>query len=161
MEKVLLSDGRVIEVQRTAKIRPFGEVGGPGGWENEGMTLKIVDPIREDDPPEWSAKFVPLVFDRDPQSKEWFVVATFYSCESWYSLGRPKLPYTEFRLRQGKWTQQALSTEHIGRKGNMLTRIRSSGEPNHTLESKARIDEESLSTAPEYKRVVERWKTTC
>ena len=95
-EEVKLQSGEVIVVKRTAKSKDFGEVGGGGGWENEGMTVQIVQPSVVDNPPVWDAKYVPLIFDRDPVTKEWFMVATFYSCTSWYELGRPKLPYTEY-----------------------------------------------------------------
>lgn len=159
-EEVKLQSGDVITVKRTAKTKPFGEVGGSGGWENEGMTVQVLEPVKPDNPPIWDAKYVPLIFDRDPATQEWFMVATFYSCTSWYDLGRPKLPYTEYRLKAGKWVQQSLSPEFIGRQGNMLTHIRSGGEPDHTISSKAFIDSKSTA-APEYRRVVEKWTTGC
>lgn len=159
-EEVKLQSGEVIVVKRTAKSRDFGEIGGPGGWENEGMTVQIIQPLKPDNPPVWNAKFVPLVFDRDPGTNEWFMVATFVSCTSWYELGRPKLPYTEFRLKDGQWRQLALSPHLIGREGNMLTTIRSTGEPDHTLSSKAYINN-NPAISPEYKRVVDNWTSGC
>ncbi len=159
-EEVQLQSGEVIVVHRTAKTKAFGELGGSGGWENQGMALEILTPKKSDNPPIWSYPFVPLVFDQDPETKEWFVVATFYSCTSWYELGRPKLPYTEYRLKRGAWVQQTLSAALIGRKGNMLTDIRSSGEPNHTLASKAeRMADGRI--APKYRKVVDKWTTGC
>ena len=159
-EEVQLQNGEVIVVQRTAKTKAFGELGGSGGWENQGMTLEIVAPKKPDNPPNWNYPFVPLVFDQDPETKEWLVVATFYSCTSWYELGRPKLPYTEYRLKHGTWVQQALSATLVGRKGNMLTDIRSSGEPNHTLASKAQRMADGR-IAPKYRKVVDKWTTGC
>jgi len=128
-EEVELKSGEIIRVNRTAKSKSFGEWGGPGGWENEGMTLQIVTHSKADNPPLWDAKFVPVVFDRDEKTKEWFIVATFYSCESWYALGRPKLPYTEYRVKNGAWQQVALSPSVIGLTSNMVTDISSGGEP--------------------------------
>ena len=159
-EEVKLQSGEVVQLKRTAKSKDFGEVGGPGGWENEGMTVEIIRPISVDNPTMWSARFVPLVFDRDATNGEWFMVATFNSCTSWYELGRPKLPYTEFRFKAGQWVQQPLSPQFIGRDGNMLTDIHSRGEPDHTVASKEAIAKTSIA-APEYKRVVERWTTGC
>ena len=156
-EEVKLQSGDVVIVKRTAKTKAFGEIGGPGGWENEGMTVQIIQPLKPDNPPLWDAKFVPLVFDRDPVNQEWFMVATFVSCSSWYDLGRPKLPYTEFRLKEGRWRQQALSPELIGRQGNMLTHIRSTGEPDHTLASKAAVLANHEAIAPRFKKVVDKW----
>ena len=159
-EEVRLQSGEIIVVQRTAKTKAFGELGGSGGWENQGMTLEIVAPKKPDNPPIWNYPFVPLVFDQDPETKEWLVVATFYSCTSWYGLGRPKLPYTEYRLKHGAWVQQTLSATLVGRKGNMLTDIRSSGEPHHTLASKAERMADGRITK-DYKEVVDQWSTSC
>ena len=159
-EEVKLKSGEVVVVKRTAKSKRIGEIGGPGGWENEGMTVQIIQPIKPDNPPSWNAKFVPLVFDRDPDTKEWFVVATFYSCTSWYELGRPRLPHTEFRLTNGQWRQQPLSPDLIGREGNMVTNIRLTGEPDHTVADKEGINNDPV-IPPDLKRVVAVWATTC
>lgn len=159
-EEVKLQSGEVLTTRRTALAEPFGQIGGTGGWENEGMTVEIIAPVKPDNPGRWSAKFVPLVFDRDPDTNEWFMVATFYSCSSWYGLGRPELPYTEFRYRSGQWVQQALSQKLIGREGNMLTSIHSGGEPNHTLASKE-LAFSNVKIAPEYRRILAKWHTGC
>lgn len=159
-EEVQLVNGDRLTTRRTAIAKPFGQIGGPGGWENEGMTLEIIAPVATDNPSRWSARFVPLIFDRDVDTKEWFIVATFYSCTSWYDLGRPKLPYTEFRFRNGRWLQQPLSASLIGRAGNMLTDVRSGGEPNHTLDSKrGRMNDPAISKR--FKVVSETWTNNC
>lgn len=159
-EEVKLQSGDVIVVQRTAKTRPFGEVGGSGGWENEGMTMQIIQPAHPDNPPLWDARFVPLLFDREANNGQWFVVATFFSCQSWYELGRPALPYTEFRLTSGLWVQGPLNPSLLGREGNMLTSIKASGERDLTLQSKEdRMNDPRI--APKYKRILAEWKTTC
>lgn len=159
-EEVKLQSGEVLKTRRTALARPYGQIGGTGGWENEGMTVEVVAPVNTGYPGPWSAKFVPLLLDRDPDTSEWFMVATFYSCTSWYDLGRPKLPYTEFRYRNGQWVQQALSEKLIGREGNMFTGMRYSGEPNHTLASKGLLDS-NPKIAPKYLRIVTNWQTNC
>lgn len=159
-EEVLLQSGERLMTHRTAITRPFGEIGGPGGWENKGMTLEITAPAKPDNPKRWRAKFVPLLFDRDPDNAEWFIVATFVSCTSWYELGRPGLPYTEFRYRNGQWVQQRLSDKFIGREGNMFTDISSRGEPDHTVEDKqGRMNDPTI--LHEYKRIVTTWSTNC
>lgn len=158
-EEVQLASGEVLVVQRVVKgVSPMGEVGGPGGWDSEGMTVAVISPEHADNPPVWEGPFVPLLFDRDAQTGQWFMVATFYSCESWYALGKPKLPYTEYRLKEGRWQQQSLTPSLIGRKANMLTNIHSTGEENHTLASKAK----SVSrAAPKYQEIVSTWSTGC
>ena len=160
MEEVQISSGEIITVKRTAKTKDFGQIGGTGGWENEGMTVEIITPIRPGYPGPWNANFVPLVFDRDPDTSEWFMVATFYSCTSWYDLGRPQLPYTEFHFRNGRWVQQVLSEKFIGREANMLTNIRSSGEPDHTVTSKRQAMSDTR-IASKYLSVVPNWQTNC
>lgn len=160
-EEVKLSSGEIITVARTAKTKAFGEIAGPGGWENEGMSVKVILPEKSpENPPEWNFPFVPLVFDRDAQTKQWFMVATFYSCESWYALGKPKLPYTEYRVVNGQWVQQALTSSLIGRQANMLTSIRSSGEPDHTIASKTASDSD-LTIDKSFKSIVGDWSTGC
>lgn len=159
-EEVQLQDGDILVIRRTALAQPFRQIGGTGGWENEGMTVEIASPVDADNPGIWTGKFVPLIFDRDPDTKEWFLVATFYSCTSWYDLGRPKLPYTEFRYRNHQWLQQSLSDKFIGREANMFTGMRSSGESDLTLISKQQRSADPR-VAPEYRRVVSRWHTAC
>ncbi len=160
-EDVELKSGEIIRVNRTAKSKSFGEWGGSGGWENEGMTLQIATPNNADNPPLWDAKFVPVVFDRDAITNEWFIVATFVSCESWYELRRPKLPYTEYRLKNGAWQQVALSPSLIGRDANMETGVRSGGEPPLLDLNAKRERMVDGRIAKEYKKIVSEWTTGC
>ncbi len=119
-EDVKLEGGEQIVIERSAKLRANAIAGGGGGSFNEGMTLLITKPIKPDNPGQWSAKYVPILLDRDPATQEWVIVATFFHCQSWEALGRPKLPYTEYRYRQGAWVQQTLSPQWIGREINVL-----------------------------------------
>ena len=79
-EQVKLQSGEVIVVARTAKFSENWIAGGGGGMMfNKGMTLQIVQPAKPDNPTPWGARFVPIVFDRDPATQEWFIVGTFFS----------------------------------------------------------------------------------
>lgn len=100
-EEVQLNDGRVIKANRVIAAKPLGEIGGPGGWEPKYMSFEIAAPQSPDNPSKWesSAGLLPILFGRDPDTGEWVLLATFYTCEPWYALGRPKLPYAEFCLR--------------------------------------------------------------
>jgi len=160
-EEVALTDGTVIVVKRTAKTAPFGELGGPGGWENKGMTLEILSPKELPKPPHWDFPYVPAIFDWDSQAREWFVVSTFYSCQTWYDLGRPQMPYIEHRVRNGQWQQVELNRNLIGRAVNMETGPRSGGEPSLlTIQEKnERIKDPRI--APKYKHIIDNWKTFC
>jgi hypothetical protein len=86
-------------------------------------------------------------------------VATFFHCDSWYALGRPALPYTEYRFRNGQWVQQGLSAQWIGRRANVLSSNRESAS-HIALSDKERVL--AIPTiSPEYKQVVDKWRTTC
>ena len=161
-EQVKLQSGEVIVVARTAKFSENWVAGGGGGSFNKGMTLQIVQPPKPDNPGVWDARFVPIVLDRDPATQEWFIVATFFHCDSWYELGRPKLPYTEYRFRNGRWVQQQLTPKWIGREANVLPADLSDRgtiaetKPALTVERKDGIFYGS-SMSPEFKRVVDKW----
>lgn len=158
-EDVRLDDGRMLLVKRSAKGETLGEIGGPGGWKATQMTLEIEEPKSPGNPPRWTERWVPIVFDYDPMAKEWYVVATFYMCDDWYDLGRPELPYLEYRARNGSWNRTVLSAAHFGKKANLLTGVRSGGEQRHvTVEEKTRRDYEAGAT---YKEVVKAWRRNC
>jgi hypothetical protein len=162
-EQVLLASGEVLIVNRDVKSSPLGEIGGPGGWEAKYMSLEIVGPKNSDNPPRWESEagLVPIVFDRDPVTKEWTLLATFYTCDAWYGLGKPKLPYAEFHTQGGSWQRRELSPQWIGHTANLLTSINSGGEPK--LISLA-IKQQKMSDptiAPEYRSIVGKWSTGC
>jgi hypothetical protein len=159
-EEVRLHSGEILLVTRTAQAKPFGEIGGPGGWANEGMTIKVSFPSNTDNPPTWAGKLVPVLFDRDPVTNEWLIVATVITCTDWYELGRPSLPYAEFRTKNNIWKKQDLSRDLIGREGNLLTSIHSTGETNHTIAEKDQIKTDP-TISPEFKRILSNWKSNC
>ena len=165
-EQVRLQNGDVIVIARTAAFRENWIAGGGGGSFNRGMTLQIVQSAKPDNPGPWSARFVPIILDRDPQTQEWFVVATFFHCDSWYELGRPKLPYTEYHYREGRWIQQPLTEKLIGRTTNVLPADLSDKSaiaeyrPVLTVERKEQILN-NPAISPKFKHVVGNWTTGC
>lgn len=119
-EQVELQSGEVIVIKRTAKFSENWIAGGGGGSFNKGMTIEFSKPNKPDNPTIWSALYVPMVLDRDPETNEWFILATFFHCDSWYDLGRPRLPYTEYHFRNGKWVQLPLNEKWLRREANVL-----------------------------------------
>ncbi len=158
-EEVRLASGETVIVKRTAQGKRLGEIGGSGGWRATDMTLAIDQPRRPTDPPPWSQRWVPMLFDFDPTANEWFLVATFYTCEDWRDLGRPKLPYVAYRARGGRWEQVPLDPTLYGRAANLLTGVNASGEPRLvTIEAKDRRDS---NAGKKFQHIVDVWWTSC
>jgi hypothetical protein len=153
-EEVKLSNGEVIIVARKFETTPLGEIGGSGGWVAKYNSFKVISPDRPDNPPIWESKtgLIPVLFDRDPKTNEWFLVTSFFMCSAWESIGKPKYPYAEFRLKEGTWHQVPLSLDLIGRATNVYVHMRNTGEfwLVH-LELKALKHNDA---APEYKNIV-------
>ncbi len=162
-EQIQLSSGEVILVDRLFKTESFGEIGGPGGWDAKFNSIEVIESNELDTPPIWTsdAGLIPILFDRDRNTKEWYLVTTFYSCQAWYQLGRPSLPYAEFRLRNNIWQSVPLTPSLIGRSANVLTTIRNKEElALHTLATKR----ERMSDArivKKYSEIVSSWATGC
>lgn len=159
-EEVQLATGDVIQIERVIKATPLGEIGGPGGWEVKFNSLRMTAGALVP-PPSWENAdgLVPLLFDR--VGSDWFLVATFYTCEAWYDLGRPKLPYAEFRVVSGAWQPVPLAPELVGREANVLTEIPFDSK-NHLLtvgQKRARNADPTI--APKYLKIVDHWTTGC
>ena len=158
-EEVKLADGQVIIVKRTAQGKALGEIGGPGGWRANRMTLEIDRPRLPTNPPEWSQRWVPMLFDYDAQANEWFLVATFYTCIDWYDLGRPRLPYVQYRTRDGRWEEVPLDPRLFGRSANLLTGVNARGEP--ALVSLEVKEKEDRGAGKKFRQIVESWSSPC
>ncbi|MDB5814509.1 MAG: hypothetical protein JWN23_1626 [Rhodocyclales bacterium] len=158
-EEVQLADGSVIIVQRSAQAHGFGEMGGPGGLRDLKESLQVVKSLNPI-PPQWNDIYAPILLDYDAGNKEWFLVATFYMCEDWYRLGRPKSPYLEYRVRDGKWERMPLDPTLIGRETNLLTGPNFiDGEP-----EMLRLPEKRKrrgNDADEFLKIQGNWHTTC
>ena len=157
-EEVRLADGRMIVVARTAQGRTYSELGGTGGWRDP-VEMSIAITKAPGDiklPPEWRDTYVPVLLDYDESDKSWSIVTTFYYCETWHALGRPILPYIEYRSVNGApWQRVPLEERLIDRKANMLTGPSTDGEPSFvTVEEKERIQ---LRAGSKHQRILRRW----
>ena len=159
-EEVGLADGRAIVIERFIKAKPLGEIGGPGGWEPIYNSVEIVGTT---EPAKWESDrgLMPMLVDRDAATGEWFVVATFFTCHPWYQLGRPKLPYAEFRYRNSAWQQVNLSADLIGRKANVSTGIMYSGEASLLTPDEKALREADARISKDFLEIVANWKTSC
>lgn len=164
-EPVSLQSEETIVVSRTARFKANWIAGGGGGSINEGMTLEIVQPTGSENPGKWSDHFVPVLLDKDSETGEWFIVATFFHCDEWYQLGRPALPYTEYRFKDGRWMRQPLSEKWIGRETNVIPAdlsvaqlIRQNGD---IKMSEKNIFLSRPGIVEKFVRIVGSWKTNC
>jgi hypothetical protein len=158
-EDVRLQSGQTITLRRTSTLEGNHIAGGGGGSFNRGMTIEIAEPRKADNPALWNTLYVPILFDRDTENGEWFVVATFFHCDSWVDLGRPKLPYTEFRFRNGQWVQQALSQQWIGRPANVLSSNRLKDKHISIERQKEILSIPTISAR--FKFVADKWTNNC
>lgn len=161
-EEIQLASGEIVTAERLIKTTPLGEVGGPGGWESKYQSFQVSALNQANMPPKWESTdgLIPILLDRDQASNEWVLLATFYTCTAWYKLGRPTLPYAEFRVRDGRWQRLELSTQWFERPANVFADISSGGEPKSLtlIDKKKRADSR---VAPEYRFIVSTWKTSC
>lgn len=157
-EEVRLSSGTVVMVKRTASALLGGEIGGPGSIEEERITLEVIG-NSTDKTPKLDTRLVPIILDRDSRTNEWFIVATFFTCEAWYELRRPRLPYAEFRIVNGQWVQFPLESSRIGMSSNLVSDFSFKGQGDLSLIAKSQMQLQGL--APKYLRVVDSWTTGC
>ena len=166
-EQVELQSGEVIVIKRTAKFSENWIAGGGGGSFNKGMTIELSKPNKPDNPTIWNALYVPMVLDRDPETNEWFIIATFFHCDSWYDLGRPRLPYTEYHFRNGKWVQLPLNEKWLRREANVLVtdlayRKVINGSVNVlTLGEKRDAVGSRPTVSQEYRKIIGDWSSGC
>jgi hypothetical protein len=160
-EEVRMADGEMLLVNRTAKGEKQGELGGPGGWNQTEMTFEIINPPKNwKQPPIWREEYVPILLDYQADGHIWSVIATFYYCDGWEKLGRPKLPYVEYQSRDGgPWEVVPLEERLIGRNTNLLTGPRSGGEAE--LVTAEERDKRNRSAANKYRKIVAKWHNSC
>ncbi|MBO9493051.1 hypothetical protein J7438_02950 [Thalassotalea sp. G20_0] len=142
-EEVALSTGEVVWVKRTAYLRKGAPIGGPGYTKVKNMTLSIIDSNTPDKPKEWNFDFAPIVFDRDPDSGQWFVIATWYTTDgprrvTLLGLPRPEYKYIEFRYEKNEWVPYPVSMKFIEQRipANMLAAVNYGGEGSWYLKKK-------------------------
>ena len=114
------------------------------------------EPLGVFTPPTWRTAYVPMLLDYDAEKSEWLIVATFYTCQGWTDLGKPKLPYVEYRVAEkSEWRVVPLESELYGRKANMLTGVRSGGEPSLvTVPDKTTRDR---GAGESFRKIVSQW----
>lgn len=160
-EEVRLSDGRLIVVKRTAKGSITRDMAMRAtGWIPRETTLRIAQVDGASKPPVWRSHLIPVVMDYDPASSTWSVVATYMFCDTWYDMGRPASPYVQYISVGGDaWRVVPLQPGLIGKRANLLTHIRPTGESGLVREQYK--DMRWRSSSARFKAITSSWKTNC
>ena len=160
-EEVRLSDGRLIVVKRTAKGTITRDIAMRAtGWKPKETTLRIAQVDGAAKPPVWRSFLIPVVMDYDPASSTWSVVATYMWCSTWYDMGRPTSPYVQYISVGGEaWRVVPLQPGWVGRRANLLTHIRPTGESGLVREQYKEMHWRTSSD--QYKSISTSWKTSC
>ncbi|HDS0923425.1 TPA: hypothetical protein QDZ10_001901 [Stenotrophomonas maltophilia] len=160
-EEVRLSDGRLIVVKRTAKGTLTRDIAMRAtGWIPRETTLRIGQVDGAAKPPVWRSHLIPVVMDYDPASSTWTVVATYIFCDTWYDMGRPVSPYVQYISVGGEaWRVVPLQAKLIGKRANLLTHVRPTGESGLVREQYKEMRWRSSSAR--FKAITSSWKTNC
>ena len=160
-EEGRLSDGRLIVVKRTAKGTITRDIAMRAtGWIPRETTLRIGQVDGAAKPPVWRSHLIPVVMDYDPASSTWSVVATYIFCDTWYDMGRPVSPYVQYVSVGGEaWRVVPLQPGLIGKRANLLTHIRPTGESGLVREQYKEMRWRSSSAR--FKAITSSWKTNC
>lgn len=158
-EEVLLNDKTILLAHRTVSFKYSQPIGGGGGGayiENSTLRFDLAENISI-----WNGgQLLPILLDKDKDTQEWFIVATFIMCDTWVELGRPPLPYVEFRYRSNKWVRVPLSSHLLGTKTNLIIPTEARASANQTVSTKAKIEQES-NPSPRFKSIVASWDRNC
>lgn len=160
-EEVRLSDGQLIVVKRTAKGTLTRDIAMRAtGWKPKETTVRIGQVDGAAKPPVWRSHLIPVVMDYDPASSTWSVVATYIFCDTWYDMGRPVSPYVQYISVGGDaWRVVPLQAGLIGKRANLLTHIRPTGESGLVREQYKEMRWRSSSAR--FKAISTSWKTSC
>lgn len=122
-DEVKLHSGQSIWVKRTVEYTRNGRdyITKEGG-NITSMTVKIEVPENSiaPPPPIWSFNAVPLLLDYDTKKKTWFIVASFFYCDSWEEAGKPALEQWQYEVENDQWIIKPLDTKLVGRMTNLM-----------------------------------------
>lgn len=121
-EEVLLSDGRMLLVERTASMKGLQEWGGPGGMKDQRYSLQFTLPDGKP-APRWNGVNMPMIFDYNPALGGWYLISNIAMCEEWQAAGRPNPPYVAYRLQDNAWKRIRIDPRLYGKRFNMQQSI--------------------------------------
>lgn len=126
-DEVKLQNGQTLWVDRTVELArrkpsnlPLGTVGVGSPIQSMRVTLTVPENPISSPPPVWSFNAVPLLLDYDTERETWFVVASFFYCNSWEEAGRPALDKWQYEVENNQWVIKPLNTQLVGRIPNLM-----------------------------------------
>jgi hypothetical protein len=120
-EEVLLSDRDQILIKRRAIGNAFGRSQiHPEDWLPAVYTMEASAGDSEFSLAPWRSSLRPVLLDRDPSSKNWFVLAEPIDCAKWYTLGKPSPPYVMYVLGPTGWVETRVDERLLGMSPNLL-----------------------------------------
>jgi hypothetical protein len=150
-EEVKISNGDVIVVERYAHFFRYSSISLYSDYETKKMSLEIVSPDVDSPPSIWEGPFIPIVFDKDIEDGEWYIIATWRSTAGRHKAGTkngliysapfPKTNYIEFRFKNGEWVKQFLQDKYLEKRtpANLFGQVEYSGQSNLSISKKEKI----------------------
>jgi hypothetical protein len=117
-EEVQVADGEIALVHTRIASEVRSPIGDAAQRFTRGATLKILN--QNPDAPEWVDDRDPIMLLRDPETKDFVLVASSGDSRVWERHGRPMNPYWMFRLRRGAWNEESMSEFVFGRDTNLV-----------------------------------------
>jgi hypothetical protein len=104
--------------------------------------------------PAWEDALIPMVLYFDLSTSEWVLVATTNACEVWSGRNKPRWPYWEYRVVEGRWREEPVAEHSFGLQANLIDVERLSNQQHVDLELKRAL----LSDRPPNREYAEIWK---
>jgi hypothetical protein len=117
-EQVRLSDGSTVRVHSSSKNEVTTEIGGPSSAFPVEVKLRLLE--QSPPAPQWVDQLEPILLERDPQTREFVLIATSVDERVWSKRGKPAMPYWQFRLTANGWREEVLSDFVFGKRTNLL-----------------------------------------
>lgn len=122
-EEIQLSNGDTVWVYRQADfIRKKPDfLTKEGGVVSKMMvTITVPENSIASPPPVWHFNAVPLLLDYDREKKGWFIIASFFYCNSWTAAGYPATDHWQYIVKDNQWVIVPLDKKYLGREPNMF-----------------------------------------
>jgi hypothetical protein len=152
-EEVQLEDGSTVGIERYVAFDATNAMGGGAYNAVEAKaTLKFTGELAS--LPAWDFPRAALVLYRSSDTGNWVVISNTSSCQVWQREGKPRPPYWQSELIDGKWKHVELSPESIGKKTNLFYSYWEDDFPEHVTPSITNSRQSDPTIAQMYRYVL-------